>query len=110
MTLDVSALVENNVYDLLDLLASEEFHDAYMEIVHAEPSGEHDGHAPERFDTEHLVAALVERLATKVALSPLQALRVSRRVSGFAEPMVAAARAAEDALLAFAMQKDRRAS
>ncbi|MFD0078183.1 hypothetical protein ACFVIY_37780 [Streptomyces sp. NPDC127166] len=77
VTLDVSPLVENNVHDVLDLLMGDEFFESFMAIACAEPTVEHDGHTPERLAFERLLAALVERVSTKVALTPMQALRVA---------------------------------
>ncbi|MFF8409033.1 hypothetical protein [Streptomyces omiyaensis] len=80
VTADVSPLVENNVLDLLDLLASDEFFERFVAIACTEPTGVHDGHAPEKLATEELVAELVERLATKVRLTGMQALRVAEQM------------------------------
>lgn len=99
VTLDVSPLVSNNVHDLLDLLRSDEFVDAFMELDTADPLA-----------FEELHAALVDRLATKVALTGPQALRAAKRIQSFAEPMVTASEQATAALVNFAKQRDRRAS
>lgn len=80
VTADVSPLVENNVHDLLDLLMEEDFFERFMAIACTEPTGTHDGHAPETLATEQLVADLVERLATKVSLTAMQALRVAEQM------------------------------
>ncbi|MFG3349556.1 hypothetical protein ACGF1Z_31420 [Streptomyces sp. NPDC048018] len=109
VTADVASLVENNVDDVLNLLMDDEFFETFMELACAEPTAGHDGHAPERLTFEELKAKLVERLATKVALTGPQALRAARRMEMFAKPMVAAAEQAEAALLHFAKQ-ERRAS
>jgi hypothetical protein len=109
ITLDVTPLVDNNTHDLLDLLMGDEFFETFMELACANPNEEHDGHAPDRLAFEELKTQLVERLATKQALTGPQALRAARRMLAFAEPMVAAKEQAEAALLSFAKQ-DRRAS
>ncbi|MGP3684101.1 hypothetical protein ACTVZO_05205 [Streptomyces sp. IBSNAI002] len=70
VTLDASPLVSNNVHDLLTLLSSDEFIDAFMELDTA------DGHA-----VEELHAALVERLATKVRLTGKEAVRIGTRLA-----------------------------
>ena len=46
VTADVTPLVTANVGELLDLLMSDEFFQDFMEIADAEPSGQHDAHAP----------------------------------------------------------------
>ncbi|WP_328962926.1 hypothetical protein [Streptomyces virginiae] len=69
VTLDASPLVSNNVHDLLDLLRSDEFVDAFMEL---DTAGE--------LAFEELHAALVERLATKVALTGRQACSVAAQL------------------------------
>lgn len=69
VTLDASPLVSNNTHDLLDLLRGE-FLDAFMELDTA------DGLA-----FEELHAALVDRLATKVALTGKQAVSVGERLT-----------------------------
>lgn len=110
VTLDVSPLVENNVHDVLDLLASDEFFETFVEIACAEPTAEHDGHTPERLAFERLLAALVERVSTRQALTGRQAVRVARQMLRYAEPMVAAAEQAEAMLLRIAMSPVREAS
>jgi hypothetical protein len=69
VTLDVSPLVSNNVHDLLDLLRSDEFLDQFMEL---DTTG--------GLAFEELHAALVDRLATRVALSGPQARSVAERL------------------------------
>lgn len=96
VTLDVDALVRNNVADILDLLA-DEFADDLAEYAD-QTSRPADRFAPEVLRTEELVDRLVERLATRVALTPQQALRMSERVRELAVtrlPQVPAQRAAE---------------
>ncbi|MFE5628437.1 hypothetical protein [Streptomyces sp. NPDC056543] len=110
ITLDVTPLVDSNVHDVLDLLMGDEFFETFMELACADPGGEHDGHAPDRLVFEELKTQLVERLATKQALTGPQALRAARRMLAFAEPMVAAEEQTEAAVLGFAKQQDRRAS
>lgn len=97
VTLDVDALVRANVADLLDLLA-DEFADDLAEYADQSPRPAADRFAPEVLRTEELVDRLVERLATRVALTPSQALRVSEQVRELAVarmPRVPAQRAAE---------------
>lgn len=69
VTLDASPLVSANVHDLLDLLRSDEFVDAFMEL---DTAGE--------LAFEELHAALVDRLATKVALTGRQAVTVAAQL------------------------------
>ncbi|MFG2978824.1 hypothetical protein ACGFYY_38285 [Streptomyces sp. NPDC048331] len=69
VTLDISPLVSNNVHDLLDLLRSDEFIDTFMEL---DTTG--------GLAFEELHAALVERLATKVALTGKQAVRIGEQL------------------------------
>ncbi|MCQ6250862.1 hypothetical protein [Streptomyces malaysiensis] len=95
VALDVDTLVRANVADLLDLLTNE-FADDLAEIAEARPAA--DRFAPERLAFEELVDRLVERLATRVALPPQQALRVAEQVRELAVerlPRVPAQRAAE---------------
>ncbi|MFI8360773.1 hypothetical protein ACIGD1_11495 [Streptomyces sp. NPDC085612] len=101
VTLDASPLVSNNVHDLLTLLRSDEFVDAFMELDTA------DGLA-----FEELHAALVDRLATRVALTGKQAVRVANRMAALAAPLVAVEAQREDAVQALKelAQRDRRAS
>jgi hypothetical protein len=80
VTADVTPLVEANVLDLIDLLASDEFFADFVEATAAKPTGAHDGHAPERLAVEKLVAALVARLSTRVALTGMQAVRVAEQM------------------------------
>lgn len=80
VTLDVSSLVDNNVHDLLELLGSDEFFEDFVSVACAEPVGEHDGQAPDRLEFEELKDRLVERLATRVAMTGPQARRVGARV------------------------------
>ncbi|MFJ3923076.1 hypothetical protein [Streptomyces sp. NPDC090022] len=70
VTLDATPLVVNNVHDLLDLLRSDEFVDDFMELDTA--GG---------FAFEELQAKLVDRLATKIALSGPQAVRVGEQMT-----------------------------
>lgn len=101
VTLDASPLVSNNVHDLLDLLRSDEFLDQFMEL---DTAGQ--------LATEELHAALVERLATKVALTGKQAVRVANRMQVLAAPMVDAEAQRDEAVQALTVlaQQDRRAS
>ncbi|MFF5285234.1 hypothetical protein [Streptomyces sp. NPDC013171] len=110
VTLDVSPLVESNVHDVLDLLMGDEFFETFMAIACAEPVVEHDGHTPERLAFEQLLAALVERVSTRQALTGRQAVRVARQMLRYAEPMVAAAERDRVALLQLATSPVREAS
>lgn len=76
VTLDVAALVDNNVHDLLDLLASDEFFERFMAL--AAPLVTEDG-GPDRLAFEELKDDLVERLATRVRMTGQQARRVGAR-------------------------------
>ncbi|MEU9558035.1 hypothetical protein [Streptomyces fumanus] len=93
VTVDVTPLVEANVAELLDLLASDEFYDDFREYADAEPTGRHDGHAPERLPAENLTARLVAHLATRVALTGPQAVRVAGRMHELGRPLAEAAQA-----------------
>lgn len=68
VTLDVSPLVSNNVHDLLTLLA-DEFLDDFMELDTAGSLA-----------FEELHARLIDRLATKVALTGKQAVKVAKQL------------------------------
>ncbi|MFF7610704.1 hypothetical protein [Streptomyces lavendulae] len=109
VTLDVTPLISDNVHDLLNLLMDDEFFETFLEIAVPDQDGEHDGLA-DRLDFERLHAVLVDRLATRVALTGPQALRAAKRMQAFAEPMVTAQEQTTAALSNFAQQKDRRAS
>lgn len=91
VTADVEPLVHANVGELLDLLAGE-FFDDFMEI--ASPA---EGSTPDepRYAFERLQARLVEHLATKVALTGPQAMRVAGRMAKLGKPL--ADRSAETA-------------
>lgn len=93
VTVDVTPLVEANVTELLNLLASDEFYDDFREYADTEPTGQHDGHAPERLAVEELAARLVERLATKVMLTGPQAVRVAGRMHELGRPLAEATQA-----------------
>ncbi|MER7815585.1 hypothetical protein [Streptomyces sp. NPDC096153] len=93
VTADVTPLVENNVHDLLELLMEEDHFEDFMALAAADPTGEHDGHAPDPLAFDELKARLVARLATKVALTGPQALRVAGRMQELAEPMAPPAEA-----------------
>jgi hypothetical protein len=80
VTADVTPLVANNVDDLLQLLAGE-FYDDFQEIATAEPTGQHDGHAPERLAFESLAALLLDRMQTKCALTGQQAVGTGERMA-----------------------------
>ncbi|MYT24591.1 hypothetical protein GTW69_30660 [Streptomyces sp. SID7760] len=70
VTLDATPLVTDNVHDLLNLLRSDEFIDEFMEL------GTTGGMA-----FEELQSKLVDRLATKVALTGRQAVRVGEQLT-----------------------------
>ncbi|MFE2936693.1 hypothetical protein [Streptomyces sp. NPDC059278] len=113
VTVDMSALVDNNVHDLLDLLGSEEFFEDFISVACAEPVGEHDGSAPDRLEFEELKDRLVERLATRVAMTGRQARRVGSRVYRLGVQLSAEADAVDTAVLSAVLapeQQDRRAS
>lgn len=99
VTLDVTPLVTNNVHDLLDLLRSDEFLDEFMEL---DTAGE--------LAFEELQGRLVERLATKVALTGVRALLAGLRIQTLAEPIVTAADRQAAEVLSLVKQRDRRAS
>lgn len=61
--------MSDNVHDLLNLLRSDEFVDAFMELDEAGPGA-----------FEELHAALVARVSTKVALTGRQALNVAAQL------------------------------
>lgn len=109
VTLDVSPLVSDNVHDLLNLLMSDEFFEEFLELAVPDQDGEHDG-LPDRLDFERLHAVLVDRLATKVALTAPQTLRAAKRMQAFAEPMVSTQEQISAAVVNFAKQRNRRAS
>jgi hypothetical protein len=79
VTVDVTPLVENNVHEVLELLATDDLFETFMELACAEPTG-HDGHAPDRLAFEELKTTLVARLSTRVALTGMQALRVAEQM------------------------------
>ncbi|MFH9368109.1 hypothetical protein ACH4K8_20805 [Streptomyces anulatus] len=79
VTLDATPLVDNNVHDLLELLAGDEFFERFMAM--AAPLVDADGEgAPDRLEFEQLKDDLVERLATRVRMTGEQARRVGARV------------------------------
>lgn len=109
VTLDVTPLVADNVHDLLNLLMEDDFFEQFMEL--AAPAQDPDAERyADRLDFERLHALLVDRLATRVALTGPQALRAAKRMQAFAEPMVTAQEQTAAALANFAKQQDRRAS
>lgn len=97
VTADVTPLVHANVTELLDLIAGE-FYDDFREIADQEPTGQHDGHAPERLGFEALAARLVERMSTRVALTGPQAMRVAGRMAQLGRPLAEAAERKEAAI------------
>lgn len=80
VTADVTPLVANNVHDLLEALMGEEFFEDFMAIACAEPTGTHDGHAPERLAFESLAARLLERMQTRCGMTGRQALGVAEQL------------------------------
>lgn len=82
-TLDVTALVDNNVHDLLELLMYEFFEDFHA-VACAVPTGEHDGFAPDRLAFEDLKTRLVERLATRLSMTAPQADRIGVQLQNIA--------------------------
>lgn len=84
VTADVEPLVAANVGQILDLLCSDEFFQDFMEI--ADPS-ENGGEPADRLQFETLQARLVEHLATKVALTGPQAMRVAGQMARLARPL-----------------------
>lgn len=98
VTADVTPLVRANVTELLELLASKEFYDDFREVADQEPTGRHDGHAPERLGFEELAARLLPLLATKVALTGPQAVRVAGRMHQLGWPLAKAAEEREAAV------------
>lgn len=112
VTLDVSALVDNNTHDVLDLLMNEFFED-FNTIACADETGEHDGFAPDRLAFEELKERLVERLSTRARMTGRQAREVGTSLYRLGAHLDAEATAVEDALLAEAFApkpRDRRAS
>lgn len=86
VTADVTPLVDANAGEILDLLLGD-FFDDFMEIAQAQPTGEHDGHAPEKLLFEDLKARLVNHMSTKVALTGPQAVRVAGRMHRLGWPL-----------------------
>ena len=80
VTLDVTPLVENNVHDLLDALSEDDLFEEFLAATCADSTGEHDGTLPDRLAFEELKTKLVERLATKVALSGMQAVQAGEQM------------------------------
>ncbi|NEB83933.1 hypothetical protein G3I43_07035 [Streptomyces anulatus] len=111
VTLDVASLVDNNVHDLLELLATDEFFERFIEGIAAPPVG---GGA-DRLEFEQLKDDLVERLATRVRMTGEQARRIGARVYRLgvqvsAETDAATAPDVPAVSLAKVQQRDRRAS
>lgn len=90
VTADVEPLVHANVAELLELLAGEFFTD-FREVADQEPTGTHDGHAPEQLGFEDLAARLTKYMATKVALTGKQAVHVAGRMHDLGRPLAEAA-------------------
>ncbi|MDX2921835.1 hypothetical protein [Streptomyces sp. NE06-03C] len=79
VTLDATPLVDNNVHDLLDLLAGDEFFERFMAVAAPLVTEGSDG-TPDRLEFEQLKDDLVERLATRVRMTGQQARRIGARV------------------------------
>ncbi|MFI1524978.1 hypothetical protein [Streptomyces griseus] len=77
VTLDVAALVDNNVHNLLELLGSDEFFERFVALTSAPIDGERD---TDRLDFEQLKDELRDRLSTRVRMTGQQARRVGARV------------------------------
>lgn len=94
VTADVEPLVAANAGEMLDLLVGE-FFDDFMEIAQG-PDGE-------RYAFEQLQARLVARLATKVALTGPQAMRVAGQMAKLGKPL--ADRSAQTAAVVMRAQR-----
>lgn len=86
VTADVEPLVHANVTELLDLLCGK-FYDDFREIADTKPTGQHDGHAPEKLAFEELAARLVECMSTRVTLTGPEAVRVAGRMHELGWPL-----------------------
>lgn len=80
VTLDVTPLVENNTHDLLDMLAEDDLFDEFILATNADPDEHPNGALPDRLLFEELKTKLVERLATKVALTGMQAVQAGEQI------------------------------
>ncbi|MEV8396335.1 hypothetical protein [Streptomyces niveus] len=80
VTLDVTSLVENNVHDLLDMLSEDDLFDEFLAATNADPDEHRDGALPDRLLFEELKTRLVDRLATKVALTGMQAVQAGEEM------------------------------
>lgn len=97
VTLDVTPLVDNNVHDLLEILAEDDVFESFLAVTNAEaPACGHDGHAPDRLAFEQLKDYLVDRLATRVRMTAPQAMRVGSRVLELGAELDGRAAAAEE--------------
>lgn len=97
VTADVTPLVHANVAELLDLISGE-FYDDFREIADQKPTGQHDGHAPERLGFERLAELLTERMSTRVSLTGRQAMRAAGRMARLALPLAEAEEEREAAM------------
>ncbi|MFI2314127.1 hypothetical protein [Streptomyces sp. CB00072] len=112
VTLDATPLVDNNVHDLLDLLAGDEFFERFMAVAAPLVTEDGDG-APDRLEFEELKNDLVERLATRVRMTGEQARRIGARVYRLGVQVSAETDAADSpsvpaVSLAKVQQRDRR--
>ncbi|MEV5261786.1 hypothetical protein AB0L02_27570 [Streptomyces anulatus] len=112
VTLDVASLVDNNVHDLLDLLAGDKFFERFMAM--AAPLVDADGEgAPDRLEFEQLKDDLVSLLATRARMTGEQARRIGARVYRLGVQVSAETDAADSPTvpavsLAKVQQRDRR--
>ncbi|MFB8101311.1 hypothetical protein ACFC3O_00490 [Streptomyces sp. NPDC056007] len=113
VTLDVAALVDNNVHDLLDLLGSDEFFERFIALTSAPIDGERD---TDRLDFEQLKDELRDRLSTRVRMTGQQARRIGARVYRLGVQVSAETDAADSpdvpavSLVKAPVQRDRRTS
>ncbi|MFJ6143080.1 hypothetical protein ACIQH7_05740 [Streptomyces anulatus] len=112
VTLDATPLVDNNVHDLLDLLAGDEFFERFMAVAAPLVTEDGDG-APDRLEFEQLKDELVALLATRVRMTGQQARRVGARtyrlgVQVSAEEDAADSPTVPSVSLAKVQQRDRR--
>ncbi|MFF8467947.1 hypothetical protein [Streptomyces griseus] len=113
VTLDVAALVDNNVHDLLELLGSDEFFERFVALTSAPIDGERD---TDRLDFEQLKDELRDRLSTRVRMTGQQARRIGARTYRLGVQVSAETDAADSptvpavSLTKTPAQRDRRAS
>lgn len=87
VTADVEPLVHANVGELLDLLMSDEFFEEFNAMACEETPRTADDRNSQRLAFEALQARLVERMATKVALTGPQAMRVAGQMAKLGRPL-----------------------